>query len=125
MPQALFKPGERVAHADFGEGVVVGIGSDGYVRVFFPSGERRVNAATVARASSRVDRILESVASGEDRLRRAWLHVESHALPLMENAAALTAARIDLLPHQVVLTHRIATAAPRRFLIADDRKSIV
>lgn len=120
VPQALFKPGERVAHAGFGEGVVLGIGSDGYVRVFFPSGERRVNAAALARASSRVDRILESVASGEDRLRRAWLHVESHALPLMENAAALTAARIDLLPHQVVLTHRIATAAPRRFLIADE-----
>lgn len=120
MPQVLFKPGERVAHADFGEGVVVGIGSDGYVRVFFPSGERRVNAAAVAPARSRVDRILESVVGGEDRLRRAWLHVESHALPLMENAAALTAARIDLLPHQVVLTHRIATAAPRRFLIADE-----
>ncbi len=120
MPQVLFNPGERVAHADFGEGVVVGIGTDGYLRVFFPSGERRVSAAAVAPARSRVDRILESVAGGDDRLRRAWLHVESHALPLMENAAALTAARIDLLPHQVVLTHRIATAAPRRFLIADE-----
>jgi len=120
VPQVLFNPGERVAHADFGEGVVVGIGTDGYLRVFFPSGERRVSAAAVAPARSRVDRILESVAGGDDRLRRAWLHVESHALPLMENAAALTAARIDLLPHQVVLTHRIATAAPRRFLIADE-----
>ena len=38
----------------------------------------------------------------------------------MENAAALTAARIDLLPHQVVLTHRVATASPRRFLVADE-----
>jgi SNF2 family DNA or RNA helicase len=38
----------------------------------------------------------------------------------MESAAALTSARIDLLPHQVVLTHRIATASPRRFLIADE-----
>ena len=41
-------------------------------------------------------------------------------LPIMESAAALTSARIDLLPHQVVLTHRIATASPRRFLIADE-----
>ena len=38
----------------------------------------------------------------------------------MESAAALTAAKIDLLPHQVVLTHRIATTSPRRFLIADE-----
>ena len=38
----------------------------------------------------------------------------------MESASALTSARIDLLPHQVVLTHRTATASPRRFLIADE-----
>ena len=120
MAEVMFKPGERVTHADFGEGVVVGIGSNGYLRVFFPSGERRVNAAAIAPARSRIDRVLENVAGGDDRLRRAWLHVESHALPLMENASALTAARIDLLPHQVVLTHRIATASPRRFLIADE-----
>ncbi len=120
MPEVLFKPGDRVAHADFGEGVVVAIGSDGYLRVFFPSGERRVNTASVKPATSRVDRIIENVGGDADRLRRIWLHVEAHALPLMENAAALTAARIDLLPHQVVLTHRIATASPRRFLIADE-----
>lgn len=34
--------------------------------------------------------------------------------------AKVTSARIDLLPHQVVLTHGIATASPRRFLIADE-----
>ncbi len=49
-----------------------------------------------------------------------WLAYEAHALPLMEGAASLTAAKIDLLPHQVVLTHRVATALPRRFLIADE-----
>lgn len=113
-------PGTRVSHVDFGEGVVVGQTSDGYVRVFFPTGERRVHADSLTAATSRIDRILANVAGGEDRLRRAWLHVEAHALPLMENAAALTAAQIDLLPHQVVLTHRIATASPRRFLIADE-----
>lgn len=113
-------PGTRVGHVDFGEGVVVGFTSDGYARVFFPGGERRVNPNALAATTSRVDRILANVAGGEERLRRAWLHLEAHALPLMENAAALTAARIDLLPHQVVLTHRIATASPRRFLIADE-----
>lgn len=113
-------PGTRVGHADFGEGVVVGFTSDGYVRVFFAGGERRIHPSTLAAITSRVDRILANVAGGEERLRRAWLHLEAHAIPLMENAAALTAARIDLLPHQVVLTHRIATASPRRFLIADE-----
>lgn len=120
MPETTFKPGDRVAHADFGEGVVASVGSDGYLTVFFASGERRVNAAAIAPARSRADRILEGVEGGEERLRRAWLHLEAHALPLMDNAAALTAARIDLLPHQVVLTHRIATASPRRYLIADE-----
>lgn len=120
MAVDTFKPGDRVAHADFGEGVVAAIGTDGYLRVFFPSGDRRVNAASITPARSRAERILQGVAAGDDRLRRAWLHVEAHALPLMENAAALTAARIDLLPHQVVLTHRIATASPRRYLIADE-----
>ena len=120
MDNALLKPGDRVTHADFGDGVVASIGSDGYVSVFFASGERRVNAAGISLAKRRSDQILENVVGGEDRLRRAWLHVEAHALPLMDNAAALTAARIDLLPHQVVLTHRIATASPRRYLIADE-----
>lgn len=50
----------------------------------------------------------------------AWLCFEAHALPLMENVSSLTSAKIDLLPHQVVLTHRVATAYSRRFLIADE-----
>lgn len=38
----------------------------------------------------------------------------------MESAATLTSAKVDLLPHQVVLVHRVANARPRRFLIADE-----
>lgn len=114
------QPGSRVSHAEFGEGVIVEVVSDGYLRVFFPSGERRVAINALEFSTSRIEKILANVAGGDERLRRAWLHVEAHALPLMENAAALTAARIDLLPHQVVLTHRIATASPRRYLIADE-----
>ena len=64
--------------------------------------------------------MLSCVEGGAERLHRAWLAREAHALPLIDGAAALTAAPIDLLPHQVVLTHRIATAAPRRFLVADE-----
>ena len=115
-----YQPGQRVVHPNFGEGVVVSTSPDGYVRAFFASGERQIHADSVRVAQSRTEQILAGVAEGADRLRNAWLHVEAHALPLMENAAALTAARIDLLPHQVVLTHRVATASPRRFLVADE-----
>lgn len=72
------------------------------------------------RQLSRTERILRAVDGGADRARKAWLSYEAHALPVMESASALTSAKIDLLPHQVVLTHRIATASPRRYLIADE-----
>lgn len=120
MPEATISPGQRVQHPSFGQGVVLDATADGYVRVFFPTGERRVHQTSITAAKTRVEQILDGVAPGSQRLLEAWLHVEAHALPLMENAAALTAAPIDLLPHQVVLTHRVATASPRRFLVADE-----
>ncbi len=120
MSKASYQPGQRVLHPEFGEGVVVRITANGYVQAFFPSGERQVFAEALRPAASRAEQIIANVQGGADRLRNAWLHVEAHALPLMENAAALTSARIDLLPHQVVLTHQVATASPRRFLVADE-----
>ena len=117
---AQFEPGQRIRHADFGEGVVVGPARDGYLRAFFPDGERQVPAHAVQPLVPWNERVLSRVEGSPTRLRRAWLSREAHALPLIESAAALTAAPIDLLPHQVVLTHRIATAAPRRFLVADE-----
>lgn len=120
MAELSYQPGQRVLHPEFGEGVVVQGATNGYVRAFFPSGERQVFGEALRPVSSRAERIITNVQSGADRLRNAWLHVEAHALPLMDNAAALTSARIDLLPHQVVLTHQVATASPRRFLVADE-----
>lgn len=119
--QDSFQPGERITHTEFGPGVVLEPGHDGYLRAFFGVvGERRVPVISVRRERTRTERILQSVAGGSDRARKAWLSYEAHALPVMESASALTSARIDLLPHQVVLTHRIATASPRRYLIADE-----
>lgn len=115
-----FQPGERIAHTELGQGVVLDVESDGYLRAFFGVGERRVPVGSVLRQMSRTERVLRSVAGGAERARRAWLSYEAHALPLMESASALTSAKIDLLPHQVVLTHRVATASPRRYLIADE-----
>ena len=117
---ATFGPGERITHLDFGAGVVLEAPRDGYLRAFFSIGERRVPIASIHKEMSRTERILRSVEGNAQRARSVWLSYEAHALPVMESASALTSARIDLLPHQVVLTHRIATASPRRFLIADE-----
>jgi superfamily II DNA or RNA helicase len=116
----VFVPGERIHHVEFGQGVVLEPPLDGYLRAFFSVGERRVPLASLKRQLSRTERILRAVQGGSDRARKAWLAYEAHALPIMESASALTSAKIDLLPHQVVLTHRIATASPRRYLIADE-----
>lgn len=120
MSAVQYQPGQRVVHPDFGEGVIVRIAGNGYVHAFFPSGERQVFGDALRPATSRAEQIIANVEGGAERLKNAWLHVEAHALPLMANAAALTSARIDLLPHQVVLTHQVATASPRRFLVADE-----
>lgn len=118
--EVQFQPGERIAHQEFGQGVVLEPVRDGYLRAFFGVGERRVPIASVRRELSRTERMLRGVAGGAERSRKAWLTYEAYALPVMESASALTSAKIDLLPHQVVLTHRIATASPRRYLVADE-----
>ena len=122
--EVQFQPGERITHYEFGQGVILDPARDGYLRAFFGVGERRVPIGAVRRQLSRTERILrglqDSRDGGADRAHKAWLSYEAHALPVMESASALTSAKIDLLPHQVVLTHRIATASPRRYLIADE-----
>ena len=118
--ETQFQPGERITHQEHGQGVALEAVRDGYLRAFFGVGERRVPVGSIRRALSRTERILRAVDGGAERGRKAWLSYEAHALPIMESASALTSAKIDLLPHQVVLTHRIATASPRRYLIADE-----
>ena len=118
--ETQFQPGERITHQEHGQGVVLDAAREGYLRAFFGVGERRVPVGSIRRALSRTERILRAVDGGAGRGRKAWLSYEAHALPIMESASALTSAKIDLLPHQVVLTHRIATASPRRYLIADE-----
>lgn len=115
-----FQPGERITHNEYGQGIVLNPVHDGYLRAFFGVGERRVPVGSVRREATRTERILRTVEGGAERGHKAWLSYEAHALPLMESASALTSAKIDLLPHQVVLTHRVATASPRRYLIADE-----
>lgn len=113
-------PGVRVHHRDFGDGVVVAQLAGGFVRCFFVSGERQVPADTLAPVLDRTESILRSTQASPTRNRRAWLSYLAHRLPLLDSAASLTSAKIDLLPHQVVLVHRVATTSPRRFLVADE-----
>lgn len=120
-PRAIpLPPGARIKHADLGEGVVLDCERDGWLRAFFAGGERRVPRPSVQPLVSRAEQIIRGMEATPERLRQVWLSHEAHALPLQDGAAALTSAKIDLLPHQVVLTHRVATASPRRFLVADE-----
>ncbi len=114
------KPGIRVRHADLGEGVVIAPPADGFIKVFFPVGERQVPVTSLSSTLGRSEVIVANAKGDNNRALRAWLCYQAHALPLMDNVSALTSAKIDLLPHQVVLTHRVATASQRRFLIADE-----
>jgi len=117
-----FSPGDKVIHAEFGEGIVTGTDSAGYIKVFFRTiGEKQVGSDTIQTAIDRYDEIIDTMQSvTPDNLQRLLLKIEAHELPLMESAVALTSAKVDLLPHQIVLVHRIANANPKRFLIADE-----
>ena len=120
IAESLLNPGQRINHAEFGEGVILDTPRDGFIRVFFPSGERRVPVESLQSQQSRSDQAIAGVVGTAERLRKVRLAYQSHALPLLTSSSALTSAKIDLLPHQVVLTHRVATESPRRFLIGDE-----
>lgn len=114
-------PGSTVAHSELGEGVLISVEGAGYARVFFKShGERQVVAASLLRSASRNEQVVATPRPATpEAARRLWLAIEAERLPLMDSAATLTSAKVDLLPHQIVLTHKIAGATPRRFLVAD------
>lgn len=113
--------GSRVRHTELGIGIFLGADSTGYVRVFFQDvGERQVATAALSSALTWDEEVISHIKPAtSEALQRLCLSLEAERLPLLENAATLTSAKVDLLPHQIVLTYRIANASPRRFLIAD------
>ena len=113
------QPGDRVKHASFGQGVVISLADD-YARIFFADGERQIPLQALQPLLGRNETVVTHVRGGEERAIKAWLCWKAHELPLLDSASSLTSAKIDLLPHQVVLTHHVATSMPRRFLIADE-----
>lgn len=114
--------GRKVVHPELGEGVVLGSEPTGFLRVFFQSvGEKQVPPESLGEATTWTQRVIDGLQPATpDVVEKLWMAVEAAQLPLMECAATLTAAKVDLLPHQVVLVHRVANAQPRRFLIADE-----
>ena len=116
---AILEPGSRVNHQDFGQGVVIS-STDGYARVFFQVGERQLPVASLNPVLGHNEAVVANVAADPHRSDNVWLSWQANELPLLDSASSLTSARIDLLPHQVVLTHQVAMASPRRFLIGDE-----
>ena len=116
------QPGQKIIHPELGEGVVVGLEPTGYVTVFFRAhGERQVPAESLRSSLDRYDQMVQSMVSATpEKVEQLWLAIEAEDMPLMESAATLTSAKVDLLPHQVVLVHRVANTRPKRFLIADE-----
>lgn len=117
-------PGQKVWHPELGEGVVISANAE-YANVFFRAhGEKRTLANSLQLALDEYDQIAATpFAAIKERTNIAellWLAIEAEELPLLENAAELTSSKVDLLPHQIVLVHRIAAYSPRRFLIADE-----
>jgi hypothetical protein len=113
--------GQTVTHPEQGTGVFLGSAAGGYARVFFQTaGERQVPLASLAPVVSWDEQVLAAATPATPTaLGNLWLALEAEQLPLLDHAAGLTSARVDLLPHQIVLTYRVARAAPRRFLVAD------
>ena len=67
MSETAYQPGQRVLHPEFGEGIVVSATADGYVRVFFSTGERQLFRDAIRPAQSRTEQMLANVAGGEER----------------------------------------------------------
>ena len=116
------KVGQLIHHPEFGEGVIASSPANGLVAVLFKNGgEKQVGVAALSSAQDRLDEMFSALhPATQTEIDRLNLAVEAESIPLMENKTELTSAKIDLLPHQVVLVHKVANANPRRFLIADE-----
>lgn len=115
-----FLPGQRVKHKEYLNGIVIHSVEENYVKVFFHDGERSIPEDSLELLQSPSEQIISNIRQEPNRLEKIYLSYLAHLIQISENTIALTSAKIDLLPHQIVLTHKVATSFPRRFLIADE-----
>jgi hypothetical protein len=115
--QSTFTPGDRVAHSDFGPGVVLEAPYDGFVRAFFSLGERRIPAHALRRERSRAERILGNVSADPAR-RAAAGGLAAHPAAAGERRRPYVSQ--DRLAAASVVQPIACHAAARRFLIADE-----
>jgi len=79
-------PGSRIRHAELGEGGVLEAARDGWMRAFFPFGERRVALTAVQSERLRAERMrsaVEGSCSSKWELRAMqenWPKIRFHAL---------------------------------------------
>jgi SNF2 family DNA or RNA helicase len=119
--QAEWSVGQKVRHPDFGEGILTEAPKGDYVEVFFQTvGQKTVPIANLLKRESIYKQALSGITSTSDKIKEFFLASELVELPLLDNAASLTSAKVDLLPHQIVLVHRVANSSPRRMMVADD-----
>ncbi len=118
---ANLAPGSSVSHPELGDGVMLRVEGGGYARVFFKGhGERQVLLHALNRQATWNEQVVASPRPATpEAVKKVWLAIEAERLPLIDSAATLTSAKVDLLPHQIVLTYKVANASPRRFLVAD------
>ena len=97
--------GQRIQHPELGEGIIASMPRNGFVSVFFREyGERQVALETLTATQDSFEHLLSLLhPATQAEIARLQLAVEAESLPLMESSAELTAAKIDLLPHQIVL----------------------
>ena len=105
--------GQSVAHTEMGDGVIVAV-ETGRLRAgvsFEPMASGRSLWHRSRRQPSWEEQVVTEVKPAtEDAVKKLWLAMEAEQLPLLESAATLTAAKVDLLPHQIILTYRVANA---------------
>ena len=122
---AALAPGSGVFHPELGDGVMLRAEGGGYARVFFKGhGERQVLLNALNRQATWNEQVVASPQPATpEAVKKLWLAIEAERLPLIDSAATLTCAKVDLLPHQIVPTYKVANASPRRYLVADPNES--
>lgn len=89
--------------------------------VVFQVGNLRILETYPSNALERVPTIFERYLRGEsDAVTDFCLKQLAFQIPVENAGGELSNSRTDLLPHQILLTHKIVNAQRRRFLIADE-----